>query len=128
MHTFASKISKTDAYVTPAPDRRFCVDLSAVLAGDVGPDDDAIRTESVSQWPGSPVAKKKVWEGGVAKHQEVIVDDEIIQYERIGPEGEWNTFLWCLRGAQRRQTSLSSCWYPHWGARKMVTVQARPVW
>jgi len=35
MHCYASKISKTDAYVTPVPDRRFWVDRTATLAGAV---------------------------------------------------------------------------------------------
>jgi len=100
MHCFASKISKTDAYVTPVPDRRFWVDMSAPLAADIGPNDDAIRASSgLSQWPGSPASRQKIWEGGVAKHQEVIVDDEIIRYNAIGPEGRFDTFLGCERGA-----------------------------
>lgn len=100
MHTFASKISKRDAYVTPVPSRGFWVEMSATLAADVGPDDTSIRTsDDLSQWAGSPVSKRKVWEGNVSKHQEVIIDDEIIRYESIGPEGEWNTFLGCQRGA-----------------------------
>jgi hypothetical protein len=100
MHCFASKVSKADAYVTPVPDRRFWVDMSGVLAADAGPADAAIRTSSdLSQWPGSPVARQKLWEGGVEKHREVILDDEIIRYQSIGPEGKWDTFLGCQRGA-----------------------------
>jgi len=128
MHCFASKISKIDPYVTPVPDRRFWVDLSAVLAADVNPSEAAIRTSSdLSQWPGSPVCKQTMWEGGVIKHQEVILDDEIIRYKAIGSsdgkqpgeegrgasktghphaergdekeKGKWNTFLGCERGA-----------------------------
>ncbi len=100
MHCYASKISKTDAYVTPVPDRRFWVDRTATLAGDIGPKDTQVRTSTdLSQWPGSAAAKQKTWEGGVAKHQETILDDEIIRYARIGPEGKWNTFLGCERGA-----------------------------
>jgi len=127
MHCFASKISKTDAYVTPVPDRRFWVDRDAVLAADIGTNDDTIRTSSdLREWPGSPVAKQKTWEGGVAKHQEVIIDDEIIRYKAIGRgasktarphaergdekggnergdekegEGTFDTFLGCERGA-----------------------------
>lgn len=100
MHCFASKVSKRDAYVTPVPDRRFWVDMTATLAADIGPEDTAIRTSSdLSQWPGSPVAKRKMWEGGVQKHQEVVIDDEIVQYARIGPEGRWDMFLDCRRGA-----------------------------
>jgi len=100
MHTFASKISKHDAYVTPVPNRGFWVDMSATLADDVAADDTEIRTDDdLSQWPGSPVSKKKVWEGHVSKHQEVIIDDEIIGYESIGPEGRWDTFVDCRRGA-----------------------------
>jgi len=100
MHCFASKVSKIDPYVTPVPDRRFLVDRTAVLADDLAADATTVRTTSdLSQWPGSPVAKQKVWEGTVEKHQEVIIDDEIIRYESIGPEGKWDTFLGCRRGA-----------------------------
>jgi len=100
MHTFASKISKTDPYVTPVPHRGFCVDMTASLADDVDAAATSIRTgDDLSQWPGSPVCKQKVWEGHVSKHQEVILDDEIVRYESIGPEGRWDTFLGCRRGA-----------------------------
>ena len=100
MHCFASKVSKVDPYVTPVPDRRFLVDRSAELANDLSADATTIPTTTdLSQWPGSPVAKQKVWEGTVEKHQEVVIDDEIIRYESIGPEGKWNTFLGCQRGA-----------------------------
>ena len=75
--------------------------MSATLAADVGADghDRSAPRDDLSQWPGSPVCKQKVWEGHVSKHQEVIIDDEIIRYESIGPEGKWNTFLGCQRGA-----------------------------
>jgi len=100
MHCFASKVSKTDAYVTPVPDRRFWTDRTATLATGVDAAETAIRTsDDLSQWPGSPVASQKSWEGGVAKHQEVVLDDEIVQYQAIGPEGKWDTFLGCRRGA-----------------------------
>jgi len=100
MHTFTSKVSKRDAYVTPVPDRRFLVDRTATLAADVGPEAATLRTaDDLSQWPGSPVCKQKVWEGQVSKHREVIIDDEIICYESIGPEGVWNTFFGCRRGS-----------------------------
>ena len=100
MHTFASKVSKTDAYVTPVPSRHFWVDLRAELAGAVGPNDQEIRTTTdLSQWPGSPVCRQKVWEGHVTKHQEVVIDDEIVYYDRIGPEGKWDTLVGCRRGA-----------------------------
>ena len=63
MHCFASKISKRDSYVTPVPDRRFWVDMTAQLAEDVPADATAIRTTTdLSQWPGSPVSKRTVWE------------------------------------------------------------------
>ncbi|HOD84533.1 MAG TPA: hypothetical protein PKG77_24195, partial [Phycisphaerae bacterium] len=100
MHCFASKISKIDAYVTPVPDKRFWVDRTATLADDAGPADTSIHmNDDLREWPGSPVARQKLWEGGVAKHREVILDDEIIAYESIGPEGKWDTFLGCKRGA-----------------------------
>jgi len=82
------------------PSRGFWVDVTARLAAAIPADATAIRTESdLSQWTGSPVCRQKVWEGHVSKHQEVIIDDEIIGYESIGPEGKWNTFLGCQRGA-----------------------------
>jgi hypothetical protein len=100
MHCFASKVSKRDPYVTPVPDRRFWVKDTASLAGDIAPEATAIATTAdLSQWPGSPVCKRTVWEGGIAKHQEVVIDDEIVRYERIGPKGKWNTLLGCQRGA-----------------------------
>ena len=100
MHAFASKVSKSDPYVTPVPNRGFCVDMSATLAEDVDAEATAIRTgEDLSQWPGSPACRQKVWEGHVSKHQEVIIEDEIICYEAIGPDGRWDTFLGCQRGA-----------------------------
>ncbi len=100
MHCFASKVSKTDAYVTPIPDRRFWVEMSAKLAADAGPGDTEIRmADDLSQWPGSPACKRKFWEGGVDKHREVILDNEIIRYESIGPEGKWDTMLGCQRGS-----------------------------
>ena len=100
MHTFVSKIAKYDAYVTPVPSRGFVVDMSTALAADVTADAVAIRTTGdLSQWPGSPVCEQKVWEGHVTRHQEVIIDDEIVRYESIGPEGKWDTFLGCERGA-----------------------------
>lgn len=100
MHCFASKVSKIDPYVTPIPDRRFLVERTALLADDLAADATTVRTTGdLSQWPGSPVAKQKVWEGTVEKHQEAVIDDEIIRYESIGPEGKWDTFLGCRRGA-----------------------------
>jgi len=100
MHTFVSKVSKVDPYVTPVPDRRFWKDHEMTLAGAITADQTEIATVSdLREWAGSPVAKQKTWEGGVQKHQEVIIDDEIVQYESIGPEGQWNTFLGCKRGA-----------------------------
>ncbi len=100
MHCFVSKVSKTDAYVTPVPDRRFWVDKQDVLAEDISAD--ATRTTvagDLREWAGSPVTSQSYWEGGMVKHQECVIGDEIIKYEAIGPEGEWNTFLGCERGA-----------------------------
>jgi len=100
MHCYASKIAKSDAYVTPVPDRRFWVDRTAVLDADAGPTETTLRTRGdLSQWPGSPVAKQKIWEGGVVKHQDAILDDEIVRYQSIGPEGKWDALLGCQRGA-----------------------------
>jgi hypothetical protein len=99
MHTFVSKVSKTDPYVTPVPDKRFWKDRETKLADPVTADQTEIRAATdLSQWPGSPVCSQKAWEGGVIKHQEVIIGDEIVQYQTIGPEGKWDTFLGCRRG------------------------------
>lgn len=106
MHTFASKVSKRDAYVTPVPHRGFCVDMTATLAETVAAEATEIHTASdLSQWPGSPVCRQKVWEGHVSKHQEVCIGDEIVRYETIGPEGTWDTFLGCQRGAWGTRTA-----------------------
>lgn len=100
MHCYVSKIAKKDPYVSPVPDARFWTDRTAGLAGAIGPGDTVIRTTSdLREWPGSAVAAQTMWEGGVAKHREVILGDEIVQYESIGPAGAWNEFQGCRRGA-----------------------------
>jgi hypothetical protein len=99
LHCFASKVAKRDGYVTPTPDHRFWVDRSAAVADDIDASATDIRTDAdLREWPGSSVAHQKAWEGGVACHQDVVIDDEIIHYRAIGPEGKWNTFLGCTRG------------------------------
>lgn len=106
MHTFVSKVSKRDPYVTPVPDKRFWKDRETALAEDIDAEQTEIRAATdLSQWPGSPVCEQKRWEGGVTKHQEVIIGDEIVQYEGIGPEGKWNTFVGCTRGAWGTQAA-----------------------
>ena len=100
MHTFASKVSKSDPYVTPVPDKRFWKDLTTELARDVGATQTEIpATEPLANWPDSPLCKQKTWEGGVQKHMDAIIDDEIVQYEAIGPEGKNDAFMKCKRGA-----------------------------
>ncbi len=100
MHTFVSKVSKTDPYVTPVPDRRFWKDRETTLASAITAEETEIAAGGdLSQWPGSPVAGQKTWEGGVDKHREVIIGDEIVKYASIGPEGKWDTFEGCQRGA-----------------------------
>lgn len=117
MHCFASKISKTDPYVTPVPDRRFWVDKRSALTGDITAEQTEIKGADLTQWPGSPVCKQKIWEGSIEKHREVIIDDEIVQYQSIGPEDKWDTFMGCKRGAwgtkaaaHKNETELR-----HWG-------------
>ncbi len=100
MHCFASKVAKHDPFVTPVPDRRFWVDREARLAAQTSAEASEITLEEdLREWPGSPVASQKVWEGGVDKHRDAIIDDEIVTYESIGPEGKWNTLVGCRRGA-----------------------------
>lgn len=100
MHCFASKIAKRDAYVTPVPDKRFWRQFSDVVAEDVTAAQTEIRVRGdLSQWPGSSKTASAYWEGGVDKHRDLVIGDEIIRYESIGPEGAWDTFLGCSRGA-----------------------------
>jgi hypothetical protein len=99
MHCYASKIAKNDLYATPIPDRRFWVDRAATVAEDVSAEGAEIHTNTdLREWPGSPVAGQREWENGVICHQDVVIDDEIIRYQSIGPEGKWNTLLGCTRG------------------------------
>lgn len=100
MHTYASKVSKRDPYVRPVPDRRFLVVGRASLAEAVDSTATTIRLrEQLRDWPGSPGCPRKLWEGGIRKHQEVVIEHEIVQYEAIGPAGRWDTLLGCRRGA-----------------------------
>ena len=100
MHCFASKISKRDRYVTPVPDSRFWVKLRTSLATATTAEQTEIKVQGdLRNWPGCELTAKRYWEGGVDKHREVIFDNEIVQYKRIGPEGVWNTFMDCKRGA-----------------------------
>lgn len=118
MHTFASKVKKTDPYVTPIPDKRFWKDMQITLAEDATADQTTLRAnESLDQWPGSPVCKQKSWEGGVTLHQEVILGDEIISYKSIGPEGRYDTFLDCRRGAWKTSPAAHKAGTPgyHFG-------------
>jgi hypothetical protein len=109
MHTYASKVSKRDPYVTPVPDKRFLVVGRATLAEDIDATATTIRVrEDLRGWPGSPLCPQKLWEGGIQKHQEVVIEDEIIQYQSIGPEGRWDTLLGCRRGAWGTQATPHS--------------------
>lgn len=100
MHAFSSKVSKRDPYVTPVPDPRFWVVARGTLAEPIDPATNTIRMkEDLRDWPGSPLCPQKLWEGGIRKHQEIVIEKEIVQYEAIGPEGRWDTLLGCTRGA-----------------------------
>ncbi|MFO7974354.1 MAG: hypothetical protein R6V12_06960 [Candidatus Hydrogenedentota bacterium] len=111
MHGFASKVSKRDPYVTPVPDSRLLRGVSAAWRPGDGPLETTLEapltaeqtkivvTGSLESWPGSSAVADRYWEGGIEKHREVIIGEEIIQYEATGPEGEWNTFEGCKRGA-----------------------------
>ena len=59
MHTFASKISKKDAYVTPVPDKRFWKDLEVTLAEDITAEQTTMRArEPIDQWASIPFNRK----------------------------------------------------------------------
>lgn len=98
MHTFVSKVSKNDPFVTPVPDRRFWTDATAALAAPVDEDATEIPVkEPLAEWPASPLCKKKVWEGGIAKHRDLVIGNEIVQYDAVSEDGR--RFLGCRRGA-----------------------------
>ena len=60
------RVAKRDPYVTPKPDRRFGSTGRAPLAGAITADQTEIRCATdLRDWPGSPVARQKTWEGGV---------------------------------------------------------------
>ena len=100
MHCFGSKVNKTDAYVSPVPDTRFWRQFEGVLVSGVDATQTTIKAgTSLADWPGSSKVAKAYWEGGVAKHREVVIGNEIIRYQAIGPEGVWDTFMGCERGA-----------------------------
>jgi len=118
MHCFASKVAKADAYVSPVPDTRFWRQFEGSLAGDI----DARQTEikvkgSLANWPGSSKVAKAYWEGGVEKHRDVVIGQEIIRYKAIGPEGRWDTFLGCERGALKTTPAAHTATEPikHYG-------------
>ncbi len=115
MHCFASKIGKRDAYVTPVPDRRFWRRFTAVLAEDVDATQTTLRVRGdLSEWAGHPRSADQYWEGGIAKHREVVLGDEIVRYESIGPEGVWDRFEGCLRGAWGTAASAHAAETPAW--------------
>jgi hypothetical protein len=111
MHCYASKIAKRDPYVTPVPDRRLLRGVSAAwrpgdepleanLAEAVTAEQTEIRVNGdLRHWPGGPAVADRYWEGGIDKHKEVLLGDELVRYDRIGPEGTWDTLLGCKRGA-----------------------------
>lgn len=100
LHTFISKIGSRDAYVKPVPDKRIWVDLPEItLANDISADQTEIKAaQDLKQWPGSPLSKRR-WEGSLKANQMVVINDEIVYYKSIGPEGVFDTFVGCKRGS-----------------------------
>jgi len=118
MHAYGSKVNKADAYVSPVPDTRFWRQFEGALAGAVDARQTAIKARtSLADWPGSSKVAGAYWEGGVAKHREVVIGDEIIRYESIGPEGVWDTFMGCERGAWKTAAAAHPAGAPlkHYG-------------
>ena len=115
MHCFASKINKNDAYVSPVPDTRFWRQYEGTLASDVDATQTSIKAAgSLADWPGSSKTANASWEGGVEKHREVVIGSEIIRYKEIGPEGVWDTFIGCERGAWKTAAAAHSARSPLW--------------
>ena len=115
MHAFGSKVSKRDAYVTPRPDTRFWRKFEGELAVAIDASQTAIKARgSLAAWPGCPLSAKTYWEGGVDTHREVVIGGEIIRYREIGPEGAWDTFLGCERGAWGTSAAAHPAGAPLW--------------
>ncbi len=115
MHCFGSKLNKSDAYVSPVPDTRFWRQFEGTLAADIDATQTSIKAGgSLADWPGSSKVAKAYWEGGVEKHREVVIGSEIIRYKEIGPEGVWDTFLGCERGAWKTVASAHAAPAPLW--------------
>ena len=118
MHAFGSKVHKTDAYVSPVPDPRFWTQFEGVLAEGIDAAQTTIKARtSLAEWPGSSKVAKAYWEGGVEKHREVVIGSEIIRYKEIGPEGVWDTFMGCERGAWKTAAAAHAAAAPlkHYG-------------
>lgn len=115
MHCFASKIHKADATLSPVPEARLWRQSEGTLATDIDATQTSIKAqESLADWPGSSKVAKAFWEGGVEKHREVVIGSEIIRYKAIGPEGVWDTFLGCERGAWKTAAAPHSARAPLW--------------
>ncbi|MBN1420650.1 MAG: carbon-nitrogen hydrolase family protein [Planctomycetes bacterium] len=98
LHIWVSKISKNDPYATPVPDRRIWKDRRARLAEGIDGKTDAIRAaEPIGDWPGGSVARR--YEGREELHCDLIIDDEIIRYEKAGAGAGADVFSGCRRGA-----------------------------
>ena len=118
MHCFASKVHKTDAYVTPVPDTRFWRQFEGALAEGINATQQTIKTRaSMAEWPGSSKVANAYWEGGVEKHREFVIGNELIRYREIGPAGMWDTFFGCERGAWKTGAATHDAGTPvcHYG-------------
>jgi predicted amidohydrolase len=97
LHIWASKVSKNDPCATPVPDRRIWKDRRTRLAAAVGERAAEIAVEDdVRGWPGG--SARRTYEGREADHCDLIIDDEIVRYERAGG-ADGKTFSGCRRGA-----------------------------
>ncbi len=115
LHAFASKVNKADAYVSPVPDTRFWRQFEGSLAADIDASQTSIKAAgSLADWPGSSKVASAFWEGGEEKHREVVIGGEIIRYKGIGPEGVWDTFVGCERGAWKTAAAAHSAHAPLW--------------
>jgi hypothetical protein len=130
MHTFTTKVSKNDAYVTPIPDHRMWTDLPIVtVKNDITSTQTTIQINGdLSQWPGSPITTLS-WEGGDASiipNSEFTLNNEIIKYTSVESGGVYDTFYGCTRGAYGTNASAHSAgdevhhWYTEGSGRYII--------
>ena len=88
LHFLAASIDTSDPYLSPVPDKRFVTGHSDTLAADLDKEATAIALEGDAEE--FPTGQDSYMGSG----QVVRIDDELIQYDKTGPDG----LSGCVRG------------------------------